>query len=73
VEKALHPLNPLVKMKTLATREKGARAIAATMGVMVTKLPGMPKNLRRLTLRNSNFRNICLSRLFVYICVFMKL
>jgi hypothetical protein len=73
VEKALHPLNPLLKMKTLATREKRARATAATMGVMVTKLPDMKKTLRRLTLQNRNFRNIRPSRLFVYICIFMKL
>jgi hypothetical protein len=31
MEKALHLLNPLLKMKTLATREKGGRATAATM------------------------------------------
>jgi hypothetical protein len=45
VEKVLHPLNPLLKTKTLATREKRARATAAMMGVMVTKLPGMKKTL----------------------------
>jgi hypothetical protein len=43
------------------------------MGVMVTKLPGMKKTLRRLILRNRNFRNIHPSRLFVYICIFMRL
>jgi hypothetical protein len=38
---------------------------------MMTKLPGMKKTLRRLILRNRNFRNIRPSRLFAYICIFM--
>jgi hypothetical protein len=70
VEKASHPLNPLLKMKILATRERRAQATAAMMAVMVTKLTGMKKTLRRLTLRARNFRNICPSWLFLYICTF---
>jgi hypothetical protein len=49
VERALHPLNRLLKMKTLATREKRAQAAAATMAVMATKLLGTKGILRRLT------------------------
>jgi hypothetical protein len=45
MEKVLHPLNPLLKMKILATRERRAQATAAMMAVMVTKLPGMKKTL----------------------------
>jgi hypothetical protein len=70
MEKVLHPLNPLLKMKILATRERRAQATAAMMEVIVTKLPGMKKTLRRLTLRARNFRNIRPSWLFLYICTF---
>jgi cell shape-determining protein MreD len=70
MEKALHPLNPLLKMKILATRERWARATAAMMALMVTKLPGTKKTLRRLTLWTRNFRNIRPSWLFLYICTF---
>jgi hypothetical protein len=55
MEKALHPLNPLLKMKILATRERRAQSTAAMMVVMVTKLLGMKKTLRRLTLRARSF------------------
>jgi hypothetical protein len=70
VEKALHPLNPLLKMKILVTRERRAQATAAMMAVMVAKLPGMKRTLRRLTLRTRNLRNICPSWPFLYICTF---
>jgi hypothetical protein len=55
VEKVLHPLNRLLKVKTLATREKRAQATAATMAMMVTKLPGTKRILRRLTSRSRRF------------------
>jgi hypothetical protein len=58
VEKALHPLNRLLKMKTLATREKRAQAAVATMAVMVTKLLGTKGILRRLTSRTRYFSEI---------------
>jgi hypothetical protein len=58
VEKALHPLNRLLKMKTLATREKRAQAEATTMAVMTTKLPGMKGILRRLTSQTRCFSEI---------------
>jgi hypothetical protein len=70
MEKAPHPLNPLLKMKILATQERMAQATAAMMVVIVTKLPGMKKTLRRLTLRARNFRNILPSWMFLYICTF---
>jgi cell shape-determining protein MreD len=70
MEKAPHPLNPLLKMKILATQERMAQAIAAMMAVIVTKLPGTKKTFRRLTLRARNFRNIRPSWLFLYICTF---
>jgi hypothetical protein len=43
--KVLHPLNPLVKIKILATRERWDRATAAMMAVMVAKLPGTKRTL----------------------------
>jgi hypothetical protein len=55
VEKALHPLNRLLKMKILATRERRAQAAAATMAVMATKLWGTKGILRRLTSRTRRF------------------
>jgi hypothetical protein len=69
MEKAPHPLNPLLKMKILATRERRAQATAAVMAVMVNKLPGTKKTLRRLTLRARNFRNIRPSWLFLYLYI----
>jgi hypothetical protein len=38
------------------------------MAVMVAKLLGTKRTLRRLTLRTRNFRNIRPSWLFLYIC-----
>jgi hypothetical protein len=70
MDKAPHPLNPLLKMKILATRERRAQATAAMMAVIVTKLLGTKKTLRRLTLRARHFRNIRSSWLFLYICTF---
>jgi hypothetical protein len=70
MDKAPHPLNPLLKMKILATRERRAQATAVMMAVMVTKLLGTKKTLRRLTLRARHFRNIRSSWLFRYICTF---
>jgi hypothetical protein len=55
MERALHPLNRLLKVKILATREKRAQATAATMAVMVIKLPGTKRILRRLTSRTRRF------------------
>jgi hypothetical protein len=51
VEKALHPLNPLLKMKNQAIRERWAQVTAAMMAVMATKPLGTKKTPRRLTLR----------------------
>jgi hypothetical protein len=50
-EKAPRLLNPLLKMKNQATRERRALATAAMTAVMATKPPGEKKTLRRLTLR----------------------
>jgi hypothetical protein len=71
MEKALHPLNRLLKTKTLATREKRAQAAAATTAVMATKLPGTKGILRRLTSRARYFSELFApSRLLLYICTF---
>jgi hypothetical protein len=55
--KALHPLNPLLTTKTLATRAKRTQAAAVMMAMMVTKLPSVKKTLLRLILQSRNFRN----------------
>jgi hypothetical protein len=53
--KALHPLNPLLTTKTLATRAKRTQAAAVMMAMMVTKLPSVKKTLLRLILQSRNF------------------
>jgi hypothetical protein len=70
-EKALRPLNRLLKMMTRAIREKRIRAVAATMAVMVTELLGTKGTLRRLTSWAKCFAELfASSRLLLYICTF---
>jgi hypothetical protein len=69
VEMALHPLNRLLKMKTIATRKKRAQAAAAMMAVMATKLLGTKGILRRLTSQTRCFSEIFapLGRFYIFV------